>query len=156
EEAAIMVGTNTAIADDPSLNVRHWKGKSPVRVVVDRKLRLPRHLKLFDQSESTIILNRVKDEKDSRLLHVRVSDDTILSMLAALQELNIQSVLVEGGAALLQSFINAGCWNEARVIVNETLTIPEGIFGPMLTHATLVKTESLETDRIYHFIRQNS
>jgi len=156
EEAAIMVGTNTALADDPALNVRHWKGKSPVRVIVDRKLRLPGHLKVFDHSESTIILNSVKEEQDSKLIHVRVGDDNVRSMLAALQELKIQSVLVEGGAALLQSFINAGCWNEARVIINETLTVPEGISAPRLTGARLVKTESLGTDRIHHFIRQTS
>jgi diaminohydroxyphosphoribosylaminopyrimidine deaminase/5-amino-6-(5-phosphoribosylamino)uracil reductase len=156
EEAAIMVGTNTALADDPALNVRHWKGKSPVRVVVDRKLRLPGHLKLFDQSVSTIILNTVKEEQDSKIIHVKVSDDNVHSMLSALQELKVQSVLVEGGAALLQSFINAGCWNEARVIINETLTVPHGVSAPRLTDARLVKTESLGTDRIHHFIRQIS
>ena len=156
EEAAIMVGTNTALADDPALNVRHWKGKSPVRVVVDRKLRLPGHLKVFDQSVSTIILNSVKEEQDSKLIHVRVGDDNVHSMLAALQELKIQSVLVEGGAALLQSFINAGCWHEARVIINETLTVPQGVSAPQFKFARLVKTQSLGTDRIHHFIRQIS
>ena len=156
EEAAIMVGTNTALADDPALNVRHWKGKSPVRVIVDRKLRLPGHLKVFDQSVSTIILNSVKEEQDSKLIHVRVGDDNVDSMLGALQDLRIQSVLVEGGAALLQSFINAGCWNEARVIINETLTVAQGVAAPRLTNARLVKTESLGTDRIHHFIRQIS
>jgi diaminohydroxyphosphoribosylaminopyrimidine deaminase / 5-amino-6-(5-phosphoribosylamino)uracil reductase len=156
EEAAIMVGTNTALADDPALNVRHWKGKSPIRVVVDRKLRLPGHLKVFDQSVSTIILNSVKEEQDSKLIHVRVGDDNVHSMLAALQELRIQSVLVEGGAALLQSFINAGCWNEARVIINETLTVPQGVHAPQLNYARLVNTQSLGTDRIHHFIRQIS
>jgi diaminohydroxyphosphoribosylaminopyrimidine deaminase/5-amino-6-(5-phosphoribosylamino)uracil reductase len=111
---------------------------------------------VFDQSVSTIILNSVKEEQDLKLIHVRVGDDNVHSMLAALQELRIQSVLVEGGAALLQSFINAGCWNEARVIINETLTVPQGVSAPQLKDARLVKTESLGTDRIHHFIRQIS
>lgn len=154
EEAAIMVGTNTAMADDPSLNVRHWKGKSPVRVVIDRALRLPRHLKIFDQSVSTIILNSVKEEKQSKLMHVKLEDDNINAILTALHELKIQSVLVEGGSALLKSFISAGCWNEARVITNETLTVPGGISAPQLTDAHLLRTETLRTDRIHYFIRQ--
>jgi diaminohydroxyphosphoribosylaminopyrimidine deaminase / 5-amino-6-(5-phosphoribosylamino)uracil reductase len=156
EEAAIMVGTNTALADDPSLNVRHWKGKSPVRVVVDRKLRLPGHLKVFDRSVSTIILNSMKDEQTSKLVHLKLGNDHVNSMITALQKMNIQSVLVEGGATLLQSFIDAGSWNEARVIINETLTVPEGIAQPKLTEAQQVKIQKLGTDRIHYFIRQNS
>src|SRR6478735_7912973 len=107
EEAAIMVGTNTALADDPSLNVRHWTGKSPVRVVIDRNLRLPDNLKLFDQAVPTIVLNSIKDDKHEQLQYVKLRDDIepVNAIVAALQELKIQSVLVEGGSALLQSFI---------------------------------------------------
>ena len=158
EEAAILVGTNTALADDPSLNVRHWTGKSPVRIVIDRQLRLPGHLKLFDQSVPTIVLNTIKDEKNDQLHFVKIKDgnDTVSSIVSALQDLKIQSVLVEGGSALLQSFINAGFWNEARVIINETLTVSDGLSAPQLTNADVVKTAQVGTDRIHYFIRQTS
>ena len=158
EEEAIMVGTNTALADEPSLNVRHWTGKSPVRVVIDRHLRLPGNLKLFDQSVPTIVLNSIKDDKQDQLQYVKLRDDfePVNSIVAALQELKIQSVLVEGGSALLQSFINAGYWNEARVIINETLTVSNGLSAPQLTNADVVKTEQVGTERIHYFIRQTS
>jgi len=158
EEAAIMVGTNTALKDDPSLNVRHWSGNSPVRVIVDLQLRLPSSLKIFDDTAPTIILNTIRDEEIGTTRYIRLSPDKtgIDSILVALQELRLQSILVEGGARLLQSFIDAGCWNEARVIVNESLAIDAGVHAPALTGSRAMGTELLGADRVHYFIRQNS
>ncbi len=52
---AILVGTRTALLDDPSLTVRHWYGRHPLRVVIDRELKLPRLLRLFDDSTPTLV-----------------------------------------------------------------------------------------------------
>jgi diaminohydroxyphosphoribosylaminopyrimidine deaminase / 5-amino-6-(5-phosphoribosylamino)uracil reductase len=122
EEAAILVGTNTALFDDPALTTRLWPGSSPVRLVVDMELRLPSSLQLFNREVRTIIFNTRKHEEDGNLLYYRITQDLSLvrQVLNALYQLKILSVLVEGGAKLLHSFIDEGIWDEARVIGNRT------------------------------------
>ena len=63
EEAAILIGTNTALLDDPELTTRLWPGRSPVRLILDMDLRLPAHLKIFDRSVRTIVFNSIKEEE---------------------------------------------------------------------------------------------
>lgn len=157
EEAAILVGTNTALFDDPQLNTRHWTGKDPVRLVVDMDLRLPASLKLFDGSVRTIVFNSLQhEERDQDLLYYQVTKDVNLvhQISNALYQLNILSVLVEGGAQLLQSFIDAGYWDEARIITNTALHIGAGIAAPVLSGATLIETTSIATD-IIQILRKN-
>ncbi len=153
EESAILIGTNTALADNPSLNVRHWKGNDPVRLVIDKHLRLPEKLKLFNQQQRTIIFNTVKQEESGSLLHFKLNDenDFIHQILQSCYQLNIQSILVEGGAALLQSFINANFWDEARVITNSSVKAPYGLAAPELTNAVAIKKEFILTDTIVYF-----
>ncbi len=117
EEQAILVGTNTALLDNPKLNVREWPGKSPVRLVIDRKLRLPHSLHIFDNSYKTVIFNEMMDkqEKETRYKLLDFTRDIIPQMMDWLYEQGIQSLLVEGGRQLLQSFIQLGCWDESRV-----------------------------------------
>ena len=132
EEAGIMVGTNTALLDNPELTVRLWKGKNPIRIVVDQQLRLPDSLKLFDGSVHTIVLNNSTDLKAGNLLFKKMVPEKsrTSSILSALHSLNILSVLVEGGPKLLQSFIDEGLWDEIRTITNNELLIPQGISSP--------------------------
>ncbi len=134
EEAAILVGTNTALLDDPELTTRSWPGPSPVRLVVDMELKLPSHLKIFNRHAKTIIFNGIKhDEKTHPLYYkVRREENLIDQILSALYKLNIQSVLVEGGAKLLQSFIDGGVWDEVRRIGNRQLAIGNGVAAPEL------------------------
>ncbi len=134
EEASILVGTNTAMLDDPELNNRLWEGKSPIRMVLDIDLRLPHHLKIFDRKNKTIIFNAKKHEEIENLIYYKInkSRNIVLEISDALFHMNLQSVLVEGGARLLQSFIEAGLWDEARVITNEKLNIVSGISAPEL------------------------
>jgi diaminohydroxyphosphoribosylaminopyrimidine deaminase/5-amino-6-(5-phosphoribosylamino)uracil reductase len=155
EEASILVGTNTALMDNPSLNVRLWNGPNPIRLVVDMELRLPASLNLFDQSVQTIVFNTKKQEEKNNLLYYRVSNERSLvqQIMHALYLLNIQTVLVEGGAKLLQSFIDEGTWDEARIINNEQLIIENGINAPVLEKAQLLSEEQLFSDRIYFFKR---
>lgn len=155
EEMAIMVGTNTALFDDPELTTRLWPGPNPVRLVVDMNLRLPASLKLFNGEHKTIVFNKLRHSEHINLLYYQVTDDVSLvhQVVNALYLLNIQSVVVEGGAALLQSFLDEGVWDEARVITNEELSAPSGLPAPMLREAQIHHTEDLSSDRIRYYTR---
>ncbi len=153
EESAILVGTNTALADDPSLNVRSWIGNDPVRMVIDKDLRLPTTLKIFDGKQKAIIFNTKKQEDQEGLLYVKLPGGDIFlnELLKSCHQASIQSILVEGGAALLQSFIDLDLWDEARVITNTSLTIRSGLASPVLTNAIETKKEFIRTDTITYF-----
>jgi len=146
EEAAILVGTNTVLMDDPSLTTRLWPGPSPIRLVIDMDLSLPQHLKIFDRKVRTIVFNTIKHEEQENLLYYQVTHDVSLvhQITNALYQLNIQSVLVEGGATTLQSFIEEGLWDETRVIQNSKLKIQTGLAAPDLPQA--IKTEDQQFD----------
>jgi diaminohydroxyphosphoribosylaminopyrimidine deaminase/5-amino-6-(5-phosphoribosylamino)uracil reductase len=150
EEAAILVGTNTAMRDDPELTTRLWSGPSPVRMIVDMNLRLPASLKIFNGAVMTIIFNTIKQEEKENLIYYKLGKDKSLvrQMLNALYELKIQSVLVEGGAKLLQSFIDEGLWDETRIIHNYVLHAGEGPDAPKPENAILVESEELFSDTI--------
>lgn len=150
EEASILVGTNTAFFDDPELTNRFWHGPQPVRLIVDMELRLPSKLKLFNRQVKTIIFNTLKHEESENLVYYQVTTDVNLvhQITNALHQLKIQSVLVEGGAKLLQSFIDANMWDEARIITNEDLIMQEGIAAPVLGPSQKIITQHLQADRL--------
>lgn len=150
EEAAILVGTNTALYDDPQLNTRHWSGPDPIRLVVDMDLRLPASLQLFDGSTRTIIFNTRQHAEEGAVQYYQVTRDTNLvrQIANACYRQKILSVLVEGGARLLQSFIDENYWDEARIITNEQLRVNSGVRAPLLGAATLAETQTLDTDTI--------
>lgn len=159
EEAAILVGTNTALNDNPKLSTRLWPGKNPIRIVVDMNLRLPSSLQVFDGSIPTIVFNKhqhsiptgkIEIKNLNGVYYYQISSDASLvhQLLNGLYRLNIQSVLVEGGAQLLQSFIDEGWWDEARVITNEQLVIGDGLPAPQLSNHQLKKSQTVLTDKI--------
>jgi diaminohydroxyphosphoribosylaminopyrimidine deaminase/5-amino-6-(5-phosphoribosylamino)uracil reductase len=152
-EAAILVGTRTALADDPSLTVRLWNGPDPVRLVIDKELRLPPSLKLFDRKVRTIVFNLLKHEGGDNLEYYQLATDSSLvhQVVMALYQLKIQSVLVEGGARLLQSFIDEGYWDAARVITNTALELPGGLPAPVLGDTKPISHESLFSDTIRYY-----
>ena len=116
EHAAILVGTDTARLDNPSLNVRHWYGPAPVRVTIDRHHRLPQDLHLFDGSSPTLVYTR----------------ESLEEILADLYDRQLQSLLVEGGSRLHQSFIDAGLWDE--IMVEEApVRLGEGVSAPVVS-----------------------
>ena len=134
EEASILVGTNTALLDDPELTTRNWSGTSPIRLVVDMDLKLPLTLKIFNSKQRTVIFNTRKHEEVDNLIYYQVTGDVNLvhQIVNALYRMKIQSVLVEGGARLLQSFIDEEMWDEVRIIKNEELKINNGLAAPEL------------------------
>lgn len=153
EEAAIMVGSNTALYDDPSLTNRYWYGNNPVRILLDMNLKVPVSHHLLADEGKTIIFNQFKNEANGKKLFrcIQRGDGELTQVLKQLHELNIQSVLVEGGAKLLQLFIDEGHWDEARVITNRRLLIQDGLDGPVLKNHALLKTESYLSDDIYYY-----
>lgn len=154
EEAAILVGANTALFDDPSLTTRLWKGASPVRLVADMNLRLPSSLQLFNKQVRTIVFNSRKHEEQDNLLYYQVTQDVNLvhQIVHALYQLKIQSVLVEGGAQLLQSFIDEGLWDEIRVITNNEKIVQHGLSAPRMHTGRLHKQEQLFSDTLQYFM----
>lgn len=132
EVQAIMVGTNTAILDNPSLTVRHWVGNSPVRVLVDRKLCVPGDFHLYDGSQRTLIFTEREPENtvydlsnkgDVEYVKTEKSTHFLRNLLTGLYERNIHSLLVEGGAQLHHSFMLEDLWDE---IIIETAPVNLG------------------------------
>jgi diaminohydroxyphosphoribosylaminopyrimidine deaminase/5-amino-6-(5-phosphoribosylamino)uracil reductase len=155
EEAAILVGTNTAMLDDPLLTTRAWTGTNPVRIVIDKKLQLPSRLKVFNNETKTIIYNTLRDAIMENLVYVKLENGNFMEqLLYSLFEMNIQSVLVEGGAKTLQSFIDNDFWDEARVIINEDLFMEEGVAAPGLKNCVLKKKERYFEDVIYYYAKE--
>lgn len=119
EEDAFMVGTTTAKNDNPRLTARDWNGRNPVRIVLDRNLSLDSTLHLFNNEAKTLVFNSLKNETRDNIHYVQVNfdDNLIHSILSKLYDLEIQSLVVEGGQMLLNSFILQNLWDEARVFI---------------------------------------
>jgi diaminohydroxyphosphoribosylaminopyrimidine deaminase / 5-amino-6-(5-phosphoribosylamino)uracil reductase len=153
EEMAIMVGSRTARIDNPQLTVRLWNGKNPLRIAVQGHNTLPSDLHLFNGEAPTLVFAQQAGAQHPNASYhiIQSGDNAIADMLAYLYQQSVNSVLVEGGAILLQSFINAGWWHEARVITNTSLHITEGTNAPVLPAAQLVQQQTLGHDQISHF-----
>lgn len=145
EEDGVLVGTGTARADNPRLNVRDWTGRNPVRIVIDRYLRLDPSLHVFDGSQRTICYNVLKEEENQNVILAKVDENNFIpEMIRDLSRRNVQSVIVEGGAVTLGLFIQAGLWDEARVFRSRQ-HFGGGIVAPALK-ATLISEESVSED----------
>ena len=155
EIQAIMVGTHTALVDNPRLNIRAWTGKNPTRVVLDKRLQLPGNLNLFDKSQPTLVYNFQKQETLPNLEWVKLDEnqELIPALLQDLYARNIQSIMIEGGAVLLNSFIRAGLWDEACVFKSDIKLVEEGVAAPALPLAFLKHVSHIATDKLLIFIR---
>lgn len=134
QEDAVLVGKNTVAIDNPQLNVRYGEGRSPKRVVIDRRLELDAALNVFDQSVETLIFNEVKTDVEGKNKYISLEDfDRFVPqyILYQLYLQDIQSVIIEGGAYTLNTFIEAGLWEEARIFTGET-TLASGIKAPQI------------------------
>jgi diaminohydroxyphosphoribosylaminopyrimidine deaminase/5-amino-6-(5-phosphoribosylamino)uracil reductase len=159
EEMGILVGTNTAQLDNPELNNRLWNGRSPVRLIVDMHLRLSHSLKIFNQQQPTIIFNALRHGENENVTYYQVTEDVgiVHQILNACYQANIQSIIVEGGAKLLQSFIDGGLWDEARIITNKMLHVEHGLSAPELSNYDFSYGEDIFSDRIsYYYNRSRS
>jgi diaminohydroxyphosphoribosylaminopyrimidine deaminase/5-amino-6-(5-phosphoribosylamino)uracil reductase len=157
EEAAILVGTNTALNDNPQLTARLWSGRQPLRVVLDRCLRLPKTLSVFNESAFTWVINELQEKTDKHTRYVKFNfnDNVLHELLKELYQADILSLIVEGGAAVLDSFIKAGLWDEARVFVTPGL-IDEGVAAPLLSNATKAFSSDIDSDTLHVYVNKQS
>ncbi|WP_223033613.1 bifunctional diaminohydroxyphosphoribosylaminopyrimidine deaminase/5-amino-6-(5-phosphoribosylamino)uracil reductase RibD [Hanstruepera marina] len=123
EEQAILVGTNTVMEDNPSLTVRSWTGKNPIRIVLDRNNKLPKKLAVFNDDAMTICLSEKEVDFDKHLAK---------NICEYLHNEDIQSVIIEGGSKTLQTFIDENIWDEARVFRGQNM-FKSGIKAPVLS-----------------------
>jgi len=132
EEDAIMVGKNTVLHDNPSLTTRLWQGDNPTRVVIDRHLELEQNKNVFNNEVPTIIFNTIKNKEEGTTRYIKIIEKTFLQdCIKQLYLLNIGSVIVEGGATILNLLIEAGLWDEARVFTAKH-EFGSGIKAPVL------------------------
>ena len=149
EEQSILVGTNTEIADNPKLNTRLWKGENPVRVVIDKDLKIPQESALFDGTIKTIVLTEnVKSSGSNNLVFEKVNfqQNLPLQICEILYRHNLQSVIIEGGAKTLQTFIDNNLWDEARVFTGIS-EFHKGVKAPEFSGKMFSKT-TLERDTL--------
>ncbi|MFT3981555.1 MAG: bifunctional diaminohydroxyphosphoribosylaminopyrimidine deaminase/5-amino-6-(5-phosphoribosylamino)uracil reductase RibD [Ferruginibacter sp.] len=159
EEAAIMVGFNTALHDNPSLTARSWPGKSPVRIVTDKILSLPAGAAVFNNDAPVIVVNQLKEGQEGNIHYLQIvaGEEMLPVLMEKLYQRNIQSLLVEGGAQLLQSFFRGGLWDEAVRITNTGMQLGKGIPAPEITaDAILTGERHMGTDTIQFFKNQGN
>lgn len=149
EEQAILMGTQTVLDDNPKMDVRNWKGKNPIRVLLDRQLKIPHHFHSMNGLVKTIVLT----ESERKTLHENIHCEKITfdkevapEITSVLHKHNIISVLVEGGSKTLQTFINANLWDEARIFKGDVL-FGGGITAPVVNGQSTI-TETIKNDRL--------
>ena len=152
EEQAILVGTQTVLDDNPNLNVRSWTGKSPVRIILDRNLRISNDAHVLNGNQRTIVFTTITDEshyEGNAEYQILDGLQNVHQLCDSLYNLDIQSVLVEGGAKTIQGFIAANLWDEARVFKGSSY-FRIGIKAPQLK-GTMHYTRQIESDLLTVF-----
>lgn len=163
EVQAILVGTETARKDNPSLNVRYWHGENPLRIVLDRNGRLDPGLNLFDNKVKTIIFTEKQEMLTGRyaecpnieVINCKFDSGLLTGILTELGKRSIQSLLVEGGAHLLQSFIDNELWQEATIETSPVL-IRRGVKSPELKDYLWKSCKLIGYNKIDSYLRINN
>ncbi len=149
QEQAILVGRNTVVTDNPSLTVREVNGQNPTRIVIDSQLSIQNSATIFNDEVETIIFNRLKNEKIKNIHFYKLESIDTKVILKALYELGIQSVFIEGGSRTLQHFLVNHDWDEARVIVGNSV-FHDGIKAPVMQGVPKFHQE-FSNDKIYYY-----
>jgi len=152
EEMSVLVGKNTAVYDNPQLNNRFSSQKNPIRLVFDAKLEIPEGHHLLNQQQSTIVFNEYKNEVKTNLIYVKTkfNENLLTEFCQYLYSKNIQSVIVEGGSKTLQSFINQGLWDEARVFI-AAVNFGSGIKAPFFS-GQLIQERKIVDDLFFIYL----
>lgn len=149
EEQAILIGTNTAITDNPKLNCRNWFGASPIRIILDRSLKVSKQHHIYDGSVKTIIVTNHHNHIDNLTVnnlfieHIDFSKSIAQQICDILYKHQIQSLIIEGGSQTLQTFIDENLWDEAQVYTG-TNTFKQGIKSPELDRQLIHQNQVLE------------
>ena len=130
-EHSILIGTMTALRDNPSLTTREIVGRNPIRILIDIDLKVPKDFNVYSNEAETLVFNSVKEGDEGNIKFIKTSrENFIANMLKTLHELQIQSIIVEGGSLVLQQFIDAGLWDETIIIKNKNLVLENGTKAP--------------------------
>lgn len=151
QEQVILVGTQTVIDDNPSLTTRNWNVNSPIRVVIDKSLKISNEANVLNGKVKTIILTekKIKNRKNIYYETIDLTENSTIQICDILYRYKIQSMIIEGGSKTLQSFIDSNLWDEAKVFTG-TSTFGEGIRAPKLT-GTLISEEKIKDDLLQIF-----
>lgn len=151
QEQSILVGANTVVADNPSLTTRDWEGPSPVRIVVDPNLKIEKDTQVYNQEIKTIFITSRPAENRSNLFFEQIdfSDNVGLQICEVLVQHQLQSLIVEGGAQTLQTFIDEALWDEALIFTGNT-TFGLGVEAPKL-QGNLISEKQMDTDTLTHY-----
>ena len=157
--AAIMVGTQTALLDNSSLTVRHWAGKSPVRVVLDRTLRIPPHYHLLDGAVKTLVFTAVEAVSRENVEYVTIDFDrpVLPQVMHELYVRKLDSLMVEGGATLLGHFLEDGLWDQ-MLVETAPVNLESGVKAPDLSRVaslSLTDVKKVQDHVISVFLRKN-
>ena len=150
EEQAILVGTTTVLDDNPGLDVRYWNGENPVRIVIDKELKISTNLKVYDGSVKTIFINGRSTSVKGAIFFEKINflKPIAIQICAVLFKHNIQSLIVEGGTKTIQTFIDENLWDEARVFSGE-VHFNDGVNAPKFdvipTNKENIKGDTLKT-----------
>ena len=157
EEMAILVGTKTVMDDNPSLTVRDWTGNNPIRLVIDKELKIPSHSFILDGSVKTYVFtseNIVESKSETQYIQIDFSKEIVSQICDALYEKGVQSLIVEGGPKTLQTFIDVNLWDEAFVFSGPN-NFGDGISAPTFK-GVLISEEKIKEDRLQGFKNQKS
>ncbi|MFB2118505.1 bifunctional diaminohydroxyphosphoribosylaminopyrimidine deaminase/5-amino-6-(5-phosphoribosylamino)uracil reductase RibD [Parapedobacter sp. 2B3] len=154
EEDAVLVGTRTALSDNPQLSVRELPGRNPKRVLIDKDLAVGSTAHLLDASAETIVFNATRADWMGNIKYIALENfDWYLpqNILFQLYLMDVQSVIIEGGRKTLDLFLEAGLWDEARVF-----TAPQrwgaGVAAP-ICHAAAAAGQQVGADRLHIYYR---
>lgn len=155
EEAAILIGANTALKDNPRLSTRLWQGKNPIRVLIDKNLKTPVEHFIFTEAGNTIVIcNEESKEKTIEYCKVDFNKNVLKQLIEVLHKRNIQSIIIEGGFKTLTQFINEGLWDEARVFIATEKNLGKGIPAPKIsTEPALI--EKVINDNLLTYLNIN-
>jgi diaminohydroxyphosphoribosylaminopyrimidine deaminase/5-amino-6-(5-phosphoribosylamino)uracil reductase len=133
EEHAILVGTTTALIDNPSLTTREIIGRNPVRILIDFDLKVPLDFNIYNKEAKTLVFNSIKDAVVGNCIFIKIERENFLDhLMQKLIEHQIQSIIIEGGRFTLQQFIDQNLWDETIIIKNENLQLLNGTKAPKL------------------------
>lgn len=131
DEHSILIGTMTALRDNPSLTTREIFGKNPIRILIDIDLKVPTDFNIYSNEADTLVFNSIKEGEEGNIRFIKTSRENFIeNMLKKLYEFQIQSIIVEGGSFVLQQFIDANLWDEAIIIKNTNLILENGTKAP--------------------------
>lgn len=154
EEMAILVGTNTVLQDNPTLTTREWSGENPIRIVIDKDLKLDRKLNIFSSEAPTLIITENNHEDNSDTHLIADFDNPLPQQICdLLYKKEIQSVIIEGGTQTLNSFIESDLWDEAFVFT-APVTFGDGIKAPSIT-GDVIRKEDIAGNQLIVFKHKN-